>query len=502
MNKLLPPLPRQDDLAGILNALSLADEGAVHLPPRVENLDGLSLADEQPADLPPWIETFKGLSLADKEPTQAKLTILPLPQRRRNLVENRNARSVAGKKPEKKISDFLVSHQTTFKFIGGFDPRLVNAEVDDYRLPLQVVPRQPIVNRNDRPTAPRPSKATAVPSIQIETPIPMPVPEGTPTKPVFAPPAVVIVPPRQRLDSIPSAAKNVTLDGQPTVNRDTPINSSRAPPSSPGKVRCSGTTRAGKQCGNSIRLPATHIHPGPTPAIYCHLHIKEAKPTARIGVHARDDEDLDRLFNDCIPKYLQKHTQEALKKEMTRKLSVSDGPGYIYVFEIRDPERPDVIQLKVGRTVKLNKRLDEWGKQCGSKDQILRGWWPGTIEDGNGTDVILLKGNIKPGDFGPFCHRLERLVHLELSDLSSYEPYNGHPDWPNGMSKLSSLTGAGARPSRRPIAYERCSDCSKVHKEIFTFRRPQGREYDGRDWNLIVKPVIKRWGRFVKEYYT
>ena len=82
-----------------------------------------------------------------------------------------------------------------------------------------------------------------------------------------------------------------------------------------------------------------------------------------------------------------------------------------------------MIHLKVGRAVNLNKRIDQWGKQCGSKEQVLRGWWPGTVEDGGDGDVSLMKARIKAGDKGANCHRLERLVHLELADLVLYSPY-------------------------------------------------------------------------------
>jgi hypothetical protein len=80
-----------------------------------------------------------------------------------------------------------------------------------------------------------------------------------------------------------------------------------------------------------------------------------------------------------------------------------------------DPNTPKEVHLKVGRAINLVKRLDEWGKQCVSREVILRGWWPGTVEDNdqdsnnsvNGS-VSLMKGRIKPGEKGKYCHRLER----------------------------------------------------------------------------------------------
>jgi hypothetical protein len=65
------------------------------------------------------------------------------------------------------------------------------------------------------------------------------------------------------------------------------------------------------------------------------------------------------------------------------------------------------------------KRIDQWDKQCGSKEPVLRGWWPGTVEadDSNKGDPSLMKGRVKAGEKGLWCHRLERLIHLELADL-------------------------------------------------------------------------------------
>jgi Meiotically up-regulated gene 113 len=65
------------------------------------------------------------------------------------------------------------------------------------------------------------------------------------------------------------------------------------------------------------------------------------------------------------------------------------------------------------------KRIDQWDKQCGSKEPVLRGWWPGTVE----ADDSLMKGRVKAGEKGKWCHRLERLIHLELADLVVSEVY-------------------------------------------------------------------------------
>jgi hypothetical protein len=41
-----------------------------------------------------------------------------------------------------------------------------------------------------------------------------------------------------------------------------------------------------------------------------------------------------------------------------------------------------------------------------------------------------------------------------------------------------------------------------MHREIFAFPRPEKGRYKGREWELLVKPVIEKWGKFVSEYYA
>lgn len=122
---------------------------------------------------------------------------------------------------------------------------------------------------------------------------------------------------------------------------------------------------------------------------------------------------LNEMDDNCvewIPSYLTSDTKAALRTEMEKSPSAADVPGYIYCYEIRDPKTPNHVNLKVGRAVNMVKRLDEWAKQCGSKEVVLRGWWPGKIvdnDDDNGSAGSLLRGRVQAGDKGKFCHRLE-----------------------------------------------------------------------------------------------
>lgn len=70
-----------------------------------------------------------------------------------------------------------------------------------------------------------------------------------------------------------------------------------------------------------------------------------------------------------------------------------------------DPEETEHFKLKVGRAVNLVKRVDQWEKQCGSREQVLRGYYPGAVEFNDGGTRSLMKGRLSVGEAGPWCHR-------------------------------------------------------------------------------------------------
>ncbi|KAI0956795.1 hypothetical protein AcW1_005389 [Taiwanofungus camphoratus] len=252
------------------------------------------------------------------------------------------------------------------------------------------------------------------------------------------------------------------------------------------RVRCSGWTQAGTRCKRPVLAgPALgRVNPDVDDELerYCHQH--EAQCLSQTNCYIQN-----KLvtFENWIPGYLQPLTQINLLRAMEKPLSDADEAGYIYTFEIRDPGDPDQIHLKIGRTTKLVKRLDQWNKQCGSKEQILRGYHPCTVDP---DERSLLKGRVRSGEPGPWCHRLERLVHLEIADLALYAPhYNAQ--FPNTKARLQASKTVEKKP---------CSDCGMLHKEIFTFTRVKDGAYNGREWEYLVKPVIEKWARFLETY--
>ncbi|TFY81131.1 hypothetical protein EWM64_g2886 [Hericium alpestre] len=287
-------------------------------------------------------------------------------------------------------------------------------------------------------------------------------------QPALAPPTPT-PPSRAQSDSaVPSASSTST--GQTRVPR-TPQPPKLAPPTlhrraqsspppssvtsvgtrTPGTVQCSGVTNAGKRCTRKCKSSL-----GADEDVFCHQHIQAMNSQMTI---------YDRKSN-------------------THKISFSDDTTAGHVH------------LKVGRATNLNRRIDQWGKQCGSKEQLLRGWWPSAIET---DETSFMKGRIQAGDKGAWCHRLERLVHIELADLATNRPYLD-PAFPNNVvDPANAVKGTPKKNAGKPDI-KRCPDCNTAHREIFTFERVKAGRYRGKEWDLIVKPVIEKWGGYVEAY--
>uniref|UniRef100_A0A0W0F0Q2 Bacteriophage T5 Orf172 DNA-binding domain-containing protein n=1 Tax=Moniliophthora roreri TaxID=221103 RepID=A0A0W0F0Q2_MONRR len=308
-----------------------------------------------------------------------------------------------------------------------------------------------------------------------------------------------------------------------------------------GQIQCSGITKAGKRCTRVVKngpaltgVMGSNTINGQTIERYCFQHTKELlSPT---GFYARKQSSRTQEwidFADYIPEYLHPDTQVALRVEMEKARSSSDVEGYIYTFEIRDPNSPRTIKLKVGRTTNVVKRLNQWGKQCGSKEQVLRGWYPGTVDPDDDDDDDLAGQSLMKGRAKDFVldFPTERLVHLELADLAVNRAYL-EPGWKpfakgkgkgksqNTIQITSSNSASSANGTTSPKkgkggknnagvftnglgnggGFGPCKDCGTIHKEIFEFARIEKGPYKGREWEAIVKRVIDEWGEFVEQY--
>ncbi|KAJ6547015.1 hypothetical protein B0H19DRAFT_1032435 [Mycena capillaripes] len=319
----------------------------------------------------------------------------------------------------------------------------------------------------------------------------------------------------------------------PSVGSPTRKPRPRRSNSAPTVETCAGFTKAGKRCtrevksrgpafsyrltGDDVDVDGNVSSEGGVER-FCYQHIKDfiGGVGSVTGFYARKwmGEGKDRgdevwvSFSDFIPPYLSPETQVALRVEMEKARSPKDCEGYIYTFEIRGTSYSSQIQLKTGRTTHLVRRLDQWTKQCSSKEQVLRGWFPGGVDPDTGLPATsLMKGRVDAGHKGPACHRLERLIHLELADLVAEGQYL-KPNWKSfkkGQPPVVDLTTPPSTPNKKPAAAAlgsgpKCPDCGTQHKEIFTFTRVKKGPYKGKEWEGIVRPVVERWGQFVEEH--
>ncbi|KAH8833902.1 hypothetical protein DL96DRAFT_1666885 [Flagelloscypha sp. PMI_526] len=310
-------------------------------------------------------------------------------------------------------------------------------------------------------------------------------------------------PPKPSAASTPSTPAKTPSPSVGTSSKPTPTKPKRRRASSDitqskttgDQNRCAGIKKDGERCTRTVKngpALASQLDDDESGEIerFCHQHSKEIF-NGQSGFYARKNGQWLE-FEDWIPGYLQPDTQLALRVEMEKARSLSEKPGYIYTFEIRDPNSPKTIKLKVGRAVNLNKRIDQWAKQCKSKEQVLRGWYP-SKEDPDS----LMKGRVDPGPPGGACHRLERLIHLELADLISSEIYLD-PKWPS-VTPDGGSGGTSTKKATNPND-KKCPDCGQMHKEIFEFTRVQAGHHAGREWESIVRPIVEKWGGFVDSY--
>ncbi|KIM79370.1 hypothetical protein PILCRDRAFT_10497 [Piloderma croceum F 1598] len=202
-----------------------------------------------------------------------------------------------------------------------------------------------------------------------------------------------------------------------------------------------------------------------------------------------------------IPDYLDTGTKIALREAMKMAPSCKDTWGYVYACDLQGPNGPDPdkVRIKVGSSNNVVRRLREWRKQCYTTGHVLLGHWPAGLDDeGCHSEAAKL---MYPGRKGPFCRRVERLVHLELADLVVHGQYH-HPDFTSEKTDGNFTLPKQLRmPTRRGVfPRQECSDCHKVHREIFTLDGIKCGINKDSEWDLIVRPIIVRWGAFVEAH--
>ncbi|KAL8713682.1 MAG: hypothetical protein Q9220_002208 [cf. Caloplaca sp. 1 TL-2023] len=200
-----------------------------------------------------------------------------------------------------------------------------------------------------------------------------------------------------------------------------------------------------------------------------------------------------------IPKTLSPQTTSLLLAELAKPVSPHDEEGYIYMFWLtptgtsqpasQDPStllssaspmpsprarrtssttpappqsQQQTILLKIGRASNVQRRMNEWTRQCGYDLSLIR-FYPYLPSSSSPAPSPLAKGVLAANNVAaprkvPHAHKVERLIHLELAE----------------------------RRVKRD-----CGACGKEHREWF--------EVGGdREGVRGVDEVIRRWVRWAE----
>ncbi|KAJ1329008.1 GIY-YIG nuclease family protein [Microdochium nivale] len=194
-------------------------------------------------------------------------------------------------------------------------------------------------------------------------------------------------------------------------------------------------------------------------------------------------------YLNLIPPTASPQTASLLMAELAKPISQQDEAGYIYIFWLTPESQPSTpaaeaasvllspsirappgkrrasdvlddfaskatrtgangkktILLKIGRANNVQRRLNEWTRQCGYNLSLIR-YYPYIPSNRPSTPRKV-----------PHSHKVERLVHIELA-------------------------GAGLRVSDR----ENCESCGKAHREWFEVGA-------SRQSVMVVDEIVRRW---------
>ncbi len=193
-------------------------------------------------------------------------------------------------------------------------------------------------------------------------------------------------------------------------------------------------------------------------------------------------------YLSLIPNSVLPETAAGLLKELSKPYAQTDEPGYIYIFwltpesqpsapaaeAVRNllapPSRPDMRQrrasdvlqsfatqssragspsktilLKIGRASNVQRRLNEWQRQCGYDLSLIR-YYPYVSSSRPSTPRKM-----------PHSHKVERLIHIELE-------------------------GQGLRVHQKA----NCDACGKTHREWFEVEAT-------RAGINTVDEIVRRW---------
>lgn len=245
-----------------------------------------------------------------------------------------------------------------------------------------------------------------------------------------------------------------------------------------------------KSSQTNPQIPTTHpvpsSHRGPNaPSL-------RSSPPKRASV-SRDPSLRTAEFLSLIPATSTPQATSLLLAELAKPVSVHDDEGYIYIFwltpattssaqpsetalsllsspssrpanhrrrtsevlqsfsnsrSVPGSKNSKTILLKIGRASNVQRRLNEWSRQCGYNLSLIRYYPYNPTPDSHNIDVAV------PTKV-PHVHRIERLIHIELA-------------------------------AKRAMESGKCASCGSQHREWFEVEA-------SREGIKCVDEVVRRW---------
>ncbi|TAQ88006.1 hypothetical protein B7494_g3683 [Chlorociboria aeruginascens] len=282
-------------------------------------------------------------------------------------------------------------------------------------------------------------------------------------------------------------------DGQDDAKPPRPSHQSRPKPKPKSNLEelicCIGMADEARRAPRPVRIPERRTTASiPTSRIPTTPHQMLHRPSL-----ARDPLSQTGEFLTLIPPSTSPQTTSLLLAELAKPVSESDEEGYIYMFWLTPeslpaappseaassllsppsrlppghrrpsdvlntfastpdtPSNTKTILLKIGRAQNVQRRLNQWTRQCGYNLSLIR-YYPYQASSSPLRDVDELPRTPRRV---PHAHKVERLIHLEL----------------NGKR----AQGSG-----------KCGSCGREHREWF--------EVDAnRNGVKAIDEVIRRW---------
>ncbi|KAL9129712.1 MAG: hypothetical protein Q9217_001915 [Psora testacea] len=209
------------------------------------------------------------------------------------------------------------------------------------------------------------------------------------------------------------------------------------------------SNQASRECRDYTRRAT--MSPRPIPSNHQNMPSRPCRPTL-----GQDTSSQTQRFLSLMPQTLSPQITSSLLAELAKSISPLDEMGYIYMYWLTDTaEAPDettassllgtteqssptahrhgdvlqryasvenhngrkphasTVLLKIGRAANVQRRLNQWTRQCGYNLSLIR-YYPYRSSPSSTSNKPSTPSSL-PQQV-PHAHKVERLIHLELAD--------------------------------------------------------------------------------------